>query len=401
MLIAALSLAFAEPVFYSATEGAELDVGGNWPKVYPDPAGGYHVLNATVGVYNYQHADDELVVDGSTRRVLTTDRSNLQDHGLVPCPDGTWLHVASATTIEHDDTAYAYLYDAGFNVLESATLVEGRVGQWWNDMPVVCGETFRGLGYYDAENNVDLIFVELDAELNIVQEVSLHGAPISLGASFLEEDGLLKVVGAPNKDEDGIIYAAFDSDYAPVERLEVAMMPAGWYPYWTQGFIRYGDHYLVGHLGQDLSETWETQGGDLWVEAFDLDWNHVDQLKLSDNVAPTGGLQPFVAVFGDALYAFYSKTQINYVFTVALAPIPVDTGDTGTPSPDDTGTPADDSGDTDPPDDSTPAADDSGSLEDPDTREPYTPGCGCASPGSAPALGALLLASALVVRRRR
>lgn len=392
--------ALAGPVFLSVGAETAIDINGNWPKAFPT-AEGFHLLNAAAGAYNHQYSDKDLVVDAGSRRVLTGAYTGLQDHAVARCPDGNYLHVASATLVSHDDSMYAFTYDADFQPLDDAVVAERTVDKWWNDMPLVCGETFRGTGYYDKAQNDDLVFVRLDEDLRVIEHVPLYGAPFALGSAMLEEDGLLTIVGAPNKDDDGFIVSTYDEDFNLLARREVRVMPSGWYPYWTQGFVRHGDYYIVAHLAQDTRYAWDTQGGDLWLQAFDTAWNLVDQVQLTANTAPIGGLQPSIAVRDGRLFAFYTKSQVNYAWTVELVEVdePVDTGDTGEP-PDDTGEPPDDTGDppdtdTDDPGDDTGAdtGRDTGHLDDED-------GCGCAgaSGGGGVAVGLALLA---VARRRR
>ena len=152
----------------------------------------------------------------------------------------------------------------------------------------------------------------------------------------------------------------------------------------------------VAHMTRENNVTWNQQDGDISLLAFDLDWNLVDQLQLSHNSAPVGGMQPYVVDNGDGtLLAMYSKQLQNYAFTVTLTD---GSGDADTDSDSDADSDSDSDTDTDTDTDADSDSDtDTGRLQVNDDGK----SCGCANaPSGGAALGVALGLAALGTRRR-
>ena len=101
----------AGPVFTEASAEVYLDDNGNWPRAYPYNDG-WMVFHAGGGDYQLTHAHADLSPDRTDVRALT-GRTDLKDHDVRPCPDGTFLHVATADFVpQGHDSAYSWRYDA-------------------------------------------------------------------------------------------------------------------------------------------------------------------------------------------------------------------------------------------------------------------------------------------------
>lgn len=411
MIALLLPLALAAPIFTEIGTETYLDTGGNWPRAFAAD-GGWHLLHADQGDYQYSFLRDDLTRDRALDRLLT-GMTGLIDHGVARCPDGTYFHAATAGLSRENDSLYAFTYDADFNLLASATLVERATEGQFADVPVVCGDTFKGAAWFVPELNLPVRYASIDADLRITGTHDFYESVAAIGSSLLDDDGTLRIVGLPGKNGLTIMFDSYDASYNHLALEDIEFLPDGWEPYWAQGTLMVGDCYIVAHMAEDAAYEWNTQGGDVWIEAFDRSYHLLDQVQLSHNTAPVGGMQPGLARKDDQLLVTYAKDLQNFgwLITMDLAACGVeespDTGDTG-----DTG----DSGDTGPTDsgetggDDT-ASDDSGESGGDDTAPDDSAvddtgatskdGCGCTSGAGAPGVGALLGLAALARRRRR
>jgi hypothetical protein len=409
MWLFAVSVAAAGPIFLAADDAVELDVSGNWPRAFP-AADGWWVTNAAAGTYNVQHVRDDLSTDTPTRKVLT-DVAGLQDHAISACPDGTYLHFATASLREPNDSAYVFHYDADFDLLDEAVIAEGDTTGTYVDIPSICAEDFRGMAYWADDDAVPFRYVGVDDALAPMPPADL-ATGIAMGSVMFEDEGQLNVLSFNGKTGDSLLVSTFDRDLQPVAQHEVDVSPDGWTSYWSQGAARVGNVYLVVHMESDDAYTWDTLGGDLFVEAFTLDWEPIDSLQLSHNTAPIGGMQPGLAVKGDTLLVLYSLDLHNIAYRVTLDLAAADRGgasdtggtDTGGDTDTDGGTDSGTTGDTDDTDaaDTDPSGDDVG--DDSGAPDDSGAGCGCVgAPGGGGfgGLGAALGALAMAAGRRR
>jgi MYXO-CTERM domain-containing protein len=393
--------AYAGAVFGTANGPISLDLSGNWPRAYPDDTGGWVMFHAGGGDFKVSHAYSDLTTDRSRDKNLT-GRNDLKDHDIRPCPDGTWLQASTAdyTAEQAHDSAYSWRYDKDFNILANGIIAQGDLsGPSYVDMPVVCGNNFQGAAFPDAVTETQARFAKVERDAGVLEEYDLVGAPWATGSSMLEDrDGTLYVVGFSSvHDLSQIVIGHFDTNYNSLGTKFVTVGTDILTPYWAQTVIRVGDYYIVSHMMRDESLNWNQQDGDLYLTAFDIRWDVVDQIQLSDNTAPVGGMQPYVVSKGDgSLLAMYSKELHNYAFTIELQPGIEDGGDADTDADTDTDTDVDTS---------VPDTADSGEVTDsvPDSgvvREKT--GCGCTSaPSSTGAAGLMLGLAALLMTRRK
>ncbi len=401
LLVSWTGAAFAGPVFGEVGDETPLDLDGNWPRAFPGgQRGGFVTFGAGGGDFKLNHADSSLKADHYDDRLLT-GRTDLKDHDIRPCPDGTWLHTATGDTLADHDSAWVWRYDADFRILAHETFAEASTdGSNFVDLPVVCGPEFQGFAYAFPPGRISARFAEIGPDAASSSVVDLRSAPFSTGSSLINDsDGTLWMVGSFTEEGQParkLLAAHYDADLTEINHIVLTVAEEGSEVYWPQATIRVGDVFIVAHMLRDSSLAWTQQEGDIALTAFDVaTWAQLDQVRLSNNVAPTGGMQPFVVFDGrDGLVALYSKELKNYSFRVTLQPAVLgqgdDTGtvDTGT---EDTGT--EDTGDSketgEDTSDPTPDADgdDDFYLMPPTGGRPS--GCGCASgaAGGAPALG--------------
>jgi hypothetical protein len=215
-------------------------------------------------------------------------------------------------------------------------------------------------------------FAEVDADANVVALHDLAQMPVALGAGLVEDDGRLYGVGMKGKEspQNGIA-AWFDPNWAWQGIVEFPVATGEWTPYWPQGVMRVGNVYLVVHMERLGEESdWVTQQGDLFLSAFDLEWNLLDQVQLSHNTAPNGGMQPGFARKDDVVLALYAKDlhSVAYEVRIDLDACGAQDGDR--------------------PDDNAP---DSGVDEDADRVDPpVARRCGCDATGGGASAGGVL-----------
>ena len=60
--------------------------------------------------------------DFSTATPLT-GRTDLIDHAISKCPDGTYMHLGSGEVVVPDDSAWGFRYDADWNMIAEASAI--------------------------------------------------------------------------------------------------------------------------------------------------------------------------------------------------------------------------------------------------------------------------------------
>ncbi|MBM4390231.1 MAG: hypothetical protein FJ090_03845 [Deltaproteobacteria bacterium] len=312
------AVAYAGPIFLEASEPIRMDADGNWPRLFSDGAGGWHLLFATQGEYNYQHLDGSFQRGNEGYRPLTGS-TVLRDHGVSVCPDGTYLDAATAG-LEHDnDTLYLYRYSADFQIIDRTTVYErSNAARVFADVPSVCGNSFRGVAWFMPWDSVNAMYLPINADMSFGEEVALRGAPSAMGSSLLEDDGTLRVTGFEPAGGKELVSITYDMELSGLREHRNEVVPVGWSPYWAQASMRVGDTLIVAYMAQDDRYDWAAQAGDLWVAAFDREGNMVDHLQLSQNTAPKGGMHPGLARVDDLLVVSYALEVEPFAFELRL-----------------------------------------------------------------------------------
>ncbi|MFZ5481475.1 MAG: hypothetical protein ACOZNI_32235 [Myxococcota bacterium] len=327
MMLAAL--AAASDVVVEVGEDRSLGVGGGWARAFPAGDGAWHLLWSAGGDYNVLPMGADLtVVDRD--RVSLTGRTDLVDHGIARCPDGTYLHVASASLASPDDSAFAFRYDADWTRLADATVEESVESREHNDPAVACSPVADGVILTEGAPD-DSIFVELGDDAAPAGEHGLDGAPQLSGGSFAwdPDDDTLLAVGF-GRDER-VRVDRYDADLGLVERLDVAVADPGDRVYWTQATLRAGEHWLVAYMVAGAGETWTLDEANVALAVFDLDWALEQTVRVTQFEPPAGAMRPGLARDGDTLLVTYDRQTEPHLTPLtldldALGELP-DTGD--------------------------------------------------------------------------
>ncbi len=333
-----------------------VDRAGNWARAVPTDEG-WSFFFASGGDYWHAPLDDALVPDLARTRPLT-GRSDLTDHAITRCPDGTFLHASSYTVNQPDDSVVAHWYDADLAPVDTVTIVEGAGDVITRDMPVVCGETFHGLGLFDTWAGTTFAALETG---EAVDAVVLDDAPMMTGSGWVEDDGSLWTIGHEVQEWGAVGLRGYDAALELHTSIDLALVPAPLTAYWSQGLVRVGDYAVVAFMARDESEGWQLQDGNVWLAVFDADWNVVETRAVTSYAAPVGAMQPGLAVKGDQLLVTYTYDTRPYAVPVTFD------------------------------------ADLAGADADPAAGEPLAAGCA----GNAAGAGALLFPLLFRARRRR
>lgn len=398
MLLTA-SLALAGTWIAAVGSDHTLAVGGNWARAFPAESG-WHFLWAAGGDYNLLPMSEDLVVTDVDRRRLT-GRSDLIDSQIVQCPDGTYLHVASAEIDQPDDSAYAFRYDADFDRLASGTLGESLDDMRMNDPAIHCGGGGLDLVGVVRRDFLSVLY-ELDGGVTPAGQANVFDWPMMQGGAIAYDEERGDLVALGYNLSGGVSMVRAGLDYQVTESRELPLEVGDERPYWPQGLLKIGDYWLVAHMSRNSGDGWSADEGNVRLAVFDEDWTLMEAVAISNYSPPTGAMRPGLALKGDRLLVLFDRALSPHVVPVTLDLAAFD-------APDDTG-----GGDSDPPtDDTGPGGDDTGTVPDdtdgPRDDDPGTfggrgddqEGCGCSGTGAGPSLGLGLLAAAAARRRRR
>ena len=195
-LLAPIALA-GDPIVSVGTE-VVMPLGGGWARAFPADEG-WNLLFAAGGDYNVLPMTDALTINDRDRRGII-GRTDLKDHAIARCPDGSFLHVGSANLHVDNDSAYADRLDESFNRVASGTVEEGNSARQHNDPALICAPVGEGVMYMDKQGQATATLFEIDGSAVMTGTRNLDGTPrvMGIGANILDasrESG--DVVGCP------------------------------------------------------------------------------------------------------------------------------------------------------------------------------------------------------------
>lgn len=405
------------------TDGLELS--GNWARVYPAEGGGWHLFLTGGDTYNVLEMSEDFTVTSTRQRLVTDWPVRLVDHQIAACPDGTWLHVASANVDRPNDSAYLFRYDSEFNLLCSATVGERSEVYAFNDAPLVC------TGGATAENPMDGTAIHLTASDPSAADTGMtadHQAPFQFfdgdcepshaephpttpnltGASVLyDAEGGYFWEARSTYDHPEVMFQLYGAWMEPQDRFVVVDTLAGEFnTHWPQAFVAVGDYYVLAHLARDPEVLYNSDKGDIYVQVFDRDLAHVQSVRVTELGAGSGAHRPWLSWRDDTLVLVYDQDLMPRLVPMTLNPALLDSPtDEPTDDPPDSGAPVSDSG-THGGDGDDPGATDNPTNADgppPTAAEPSeAAGSGCSAAGGLPGLGLAIAGLwGAAIRRRR
>lgn len=390
-----------------------ITLSGNFATIAVDEAGAYTLFWAAGGDYNAVPLAPDFTVD-TQQRVWLSGHTDLVDHAIRRCPDGTWLHSASANVTNPNDTAWTFAYDADLTLTNEVLLDDQNPDIKHNDMALWCGDK-RLVGFMGKEGTQWIM--ELNPDGSEARRVQVQSTAQLQGGQFWQDP-------APEDGGDGLIYtigrtwshdaelSTFDADLNPISTVDVpSLSPPDEYAYWPQGFIRVGDYFLIAHMGRNDDDGWSQDTGNVYLSVLSIaDGTVVEQVAVTDYAPGDGAMRPWAARDGNDLLVTWDVNLAPHVARVSFdayalgEPGEPDTGEPDTGEPDTSGGDSD-TGDSERDsqgeDTSGDGADDSGS---PPGDSGGAGGCGCAVGGAGNGSvggGAALLLVAICRRARQ
>jgi MYXO-CTERM domain-containing protein len=262
---------------------------------------------------------DGWLIDKSNQVRLTPEEFTLlKDHAIKRCPDGTYLHTASANLVEQNDSAYAWRYDENFEAIGHSEVELKTPDRAHNDMANICshlaqGVAFPSTGFGEGEN----LFFYLDENAAPEATVLLPEEPRMSGGAFLTDvhEDLIYGIGFGLYTRD-LMILTYDGDFNLLDQTQLPVLN-GWRAYWSQGFIQVGDYFLVALMGAEDSNPDgddipdpappipSSDDGNVFLLVLDQDWNLVEEIQLTDHVQGFGGMRPWLARKGDQVLMTY------------------------------------------------------------------------------------------------
>lgn len=335
LIAGALTLSPAQAATFG-TPGPEIPVGrgGNWSRIHPAGEGNWWFFQAAGGDYWVSPLGPDLVYDDAVRSPLT-GRTNLQDHGIARCPDGTFLHLASGTTDAPNDSLWAWRHSADLTPGSEVIIELAAPERAHNDPVALCGSTLRGAGITEMGMPPRGAFFDLGDSGELSPSGPTYpGIESFMGSAMipLSAGGFLAVfVSGPGNPELSFQYLS--ADLSP-EGGVITRRVTDRYAFWPQGLLQLDeDLFAVAHM-----ERAEQGGadGNVFVHLLDGDLNILETLQITDE-EPGISAQPFLAAQGNTLLVTYTKELQPRVVAIPLDGVDVETpgGDGGSEDTDD------------------------------------------------------------------
>ena len=316
MLLVAAAL--AADLIVDVGEPISLAVGGNWARVLPEDEG-WSFFWAAGGDYNRLPMGDDLTVVDRDRQVLT-GHTDLVDHVLARCPDGTLLHAASANLESPNDSAYAFRYDAAYALSAEVAVEERRGDVAHNDLPLACGGAGRDLVGFGAGS-----VVWLGPDLSL-ETGTLADAPQMQGASFRWDGDALVVYGVNYRGP--LAVRRYDADLTPVDAYDLDLAEPGAYIWWPQANLKVGQYDVVAYMSRADGESWVADSGNVWLVVLE-DGAVVQKVQATAFAPGQGAMRPGLARRDDRVILSYDVGIVPTLTEVTLDLAEVVVEDTG------------------------------------------------------------------------
>lgn len=326
LLLASLALpgvARAEGEFITAVgDRIDLDLSGNWTRVYPDGNGAWVLFITGGGNYHYipMSADYDLLTD---RIQLTDSDLRLVDHQIAACPDGSWFHVASAEVNEPDDTAYVFRYDADFNMTCSLELAYADPVLRFNDAPILCTPWYGATPAHTDTGmpQTPIYLIEPDCSINRTQNHPT--TPPIPGSSMVHDRALSELWGVRATGGDQFFQWSeysllLDSAELPVS--EQYYLPPFYMTAFPQSMIQVGDYRVLAHLGMDPDINYGADNGDIWIQVIDRDRQSVQSVRLTEFGNNQGANRPWISWQDDKIVVVYDDSLRPRLIELTIDP---------------------------------------------------------------------------------
>ncbi|RME24359.1 MAG: hypothetical protein D6798_11430, partial [Deltaproteobacteria bacterium] len=302
------------------THEFDLGQGGNWVRIFPGPEG-WRITFAFDGDY---HVAELVGADGSWTLVhdsivdITHDGS-LVDHAIERCPDGGFLHLASANLDSPNDSAYAHRLDPDFTIQASAPVEERVPTNAHNDMAAICSDLLQGVTFqhFGAQQ---VLFYPLSDDARPGTPQPINGELVMTGGALLPDPDNDRVIisAGTTGSTPGIQVGELSSSLALSDMHRLDVTSGTLRPYWPQDLLAVGDYFLLAFMVRDDSIGGDT--GNVHLAILDQDLQLVESMAIShvDLSTTEGGHRPGLARSGDTLLVSWDRLNTVRLFEVQL-----------------------------------------------------------------------------------
>lgn len=356
-----IAAAWAQPIL---SVGEQTDMGVSctcaWANVFPRADGNADLFLAGGGNYNHRvlqrQSDGTWQAAGASRNLTTS--SALIDHAITPCPDGSWVHVASANLDGMFDGAlYMMHYSDELETLTERLVVENDSVYRYNDVPVVCDtRTVATLGHPQSLDSSSGVLMRFAEDGSVSETGYIDTVPPLSGSSLIWDPEREQYLSFRALGPESSLFVVFlDQDFQQTDEWKlIDLSPRPAHLSWPQSVIRLGDGYAIAHLTRREGEAYSSDQGDIQVTVLDSNLDLVQSVTVVEASGAEGAHRPSLARVGNELLVTYEVAIRPYLVVLQLDPElpPEPAGETGTPGwgdavpVEDTGTPEDPDTDT-------------------------------------------------------
>jgi hypothetical protein len=260
------------------------------------------------------------------RKINVTNHGSLQDSSVRRCPDGSYQVVGSASVSSPNDSAYVFRIndDEGFSLRGGGPIEKGASERLHNDMASLCSSLAEGAAFVqlgsDNQSDFQSTFFHVDNTGSVTGSTDLFKGPNTEGAGILTdpESGQIIVLDFNHQHQTRI--SIMDERFAEVDFFNVDLLESNFRPFWPQGFIKVGDHYLVATMGVDESVYGMVDTGEIFLVVFDADWSVVERTQITRfrPDSSEGAMRPWIARRGAQALVTFDKEVKHGVIEVEL-----------------------------------------------------------------------------------
>ncbi|MGC6507106.1 MAG: hypothetical protein ACON4U_01770, partial [Myxococcota bacterium] len=245
--------------------------------------------------------------------ISLTGRTDLSDHSLRQCPDGSWLHVASAVPTNH-----IYRYDDSFGLVAESEYLQGEPPHAANDVPAVCGPRFQGFGIAEQVGLRDF-FIDVDQSASLSVPTEMTDSPRMTGAGLLDDDNWSQLLAVGVDPGPNLTVSAYGLELELQERWIIERPLPEIVLYWPSSFTRVGDYFLILTMGRDPAENWDADTGDVYLFVVDetftlLEWH---QITFADPFLG-GFMRPWLQRKEDTIVMGFDKQNAVFIAHATL-----------------------------------------------------------------------------------
>jgi hypothetical protein len=173
---------------------------------------------------------------------------------------------------------------------------------------LVCGEDGAVTSFANFED-FELVLMRLEDNGEVRSSASFGNMPTATGGSLLTDPrtGDVLFVGVQGTSRMAVVRFSWDLELLGKETIYEVDDAANTVIYWPQAAMALEDRYLVSYVRQDAADGFVQDWGYIHVAVFDLDWNLLEDHRITDAPAPDGSMRPGLAVRDDTLIVSYDR----------------------------------------------------------------------------------------------